>query len=103
MAISGWMNTENVITHTQSYLTIKKMKLYYLHVEGSMPSELSQTKNKQTNKQTNTTWSHLYVDSKTKQKMLTDTKKRWGGWDWMKGQKVQTSSYRINKAMEYNV
>ena len=51
MAISGWMNKENVITHTQSYLTIKKMKLYYLHVEGSMPSELSQTKNKQTNKQ----------------------------------------------------
>ena len=37
------------------------------------------------------------MDSKTKQKMLTDTKKRWDGWDWMKGQKVQTSSYRINK------
>ena len=40
------MNKENVITHTQSYLTIKKMKLYYLHVEGSLPSELSQTKKK---------------------------------------------------------
>ena len=86
------MNKENVITHTQSYLTIKKMKLYYLHVEGSLPSELSQTKKK------NTTWSHLHVDSKTKQKMLTDTKKRWDGWDWMKGQKVQTSSYRISKS-----
>ena len=40
------MNKENVITHTQSYLTIKKMQLYYLHVEGSLPSELSQTKKK---------------------------------------------------------
>ena len=62
------------------------MKLYYLHAEGSMPSELSQTKKKKKKKiktkkpHTNTTWFHLYVDTKTKQKMFIDTKKRWG---WM--------------------
>ena len=31
------------------------MKLYYLHAEGSMPSELSQTKKKKKSKQKNHT------------------------------------------------
>lgn len=45
------MNKENVITHTYTQFFNQKMKLYYLHVEGSMPSELSQTPPKKKKKQ----------------------------------------------------
>lgn len=74
-----------------------------VNLEGITLSEINQAE-----KNTDTVWSHLFVEKKTKQNI--DTKSKQGvAHGWVRrgnGEvlvKIQTLSYKMNKFSEYNI